>query len=562
VRYDPAVRDGRASVAIGRAGVLSVVACAAAAAAAAVGCAMEGGAHPIGTRHPVVDHTRGFRLDVPGPEWRVLREADVRRTIPGAAAGAVSAEGLYGYVVVTRKAKGKATSDGGGAAADDDSMPTMDYEASRFEEAKFLGRDATYGVFTTRNEDVTMRFAVLTVARGALQYRLVAVGHANETSPDGSAFAPFFEAFTLLEDEPRTGPGLVVDADTYGVGWWIHEGTFESAAAGVRVTPVGGWALALEGTGAVEMGLVHHASGTFVALIVETAAGADRAALEASLEAGLMAKLSAARKGGGVKATLDGRALKLRAYRVHSDGAGELLYGVLWEGDRCVQVMVAYPSAGLEASRAALGGALASITFLKEKRAHTLSESFLARPDPEMKLGPTYVLERGVYRDVANAFSWRKPRGFWRVSAGEYARLVNAEAILHVAEAGLGVEGLVIAERAPGPDAAAYHRLVVERLIAEDPHAAAGKPEPLALGDAKGLVSGGEVVLGGRRFGYRIATTYHDGMAFQLLFSGLPANMTAAEASVREALGAFRFGVDAKAPAPGDAVRPDAPVWL
>ncbi|HEV8321842.1 MAG TPA: hypothetical protein VG389_09530 [Myxococcota bacterium] len=507
-----------------------------------VACTPRPAAPVVSPDGAVVDADYRFRLARPGPRWRILDPVALARLGPLAVAAAETPDGLVGAVLVEPAPEAALAAYGRAVI---DAFTVAGKEVLRIDETTYAGASAVRFLFTGASEGHTTVCSGAVMLRQGFGYRLVACGALGRAARDGSTFQPFFDAFTLLDGEIH---GRVRDAA--GVGWRVRGDVFESASHAVAAAPHGPWSLvvgdrlaALDSDAAVV--IARYDLPLYVAIITERVKGVPHAPLLARADARLAAAIDGAALPGKARTlTLDGRAVTFGAYAGRKAPDVEYQLGVLFEGDRWFRVLVWYGTAQRAAAAAALPEALAAVHFLDAGARGALAEELLHLPDPEAVAAPTFGLVAGFYWDAGNGFTWRKPRGFWHVSAGAAAAHDHPDAALFLEEAAAGINGMVIAETLEGVDAPSYHRLVLTAMFGAG-HAALGVPaETIALGDARALSTEAESTAGDLPMRWRVTTVMLGARAYQILFWGFPAHMKEAAAAVREAIAGFKFGSD------------------
>lgn len=491
-------------------------------------------------RDAIVDEDYQFRLEQPSREWRLLGEADIQRIAPDAVAGLTSDDEVFAVVIVESIPQGELEPL---ARLLIDQAPLEEKQLLAFERIEFQGQPAIRYHLTGRVGEISFRYINTVFLNQRTLYQVLAGGPLAKTPADGSAFAPVWQAFRLLDGRVRgrTTPLKVVDA--VGVGWRVRQGIFESAVYGLRVEPRGEWRVAVGAeltriNSSAEVGLILREPGVHLILIGEQAHADDRERLRSSIEAQTAGNLGATCPAHDGEAVVAGIAVPLRCYADAGDAAIEYLHGVYFHGSHALQLMAWYHSGHRSVARRELGAAFASIKFLEPAAIDALAAELQAAPDPQNRVGPSFSLRRGTYRDFAGGFEWRKPAGFWRIAVGDEARTSNADATLFVEDPSSGLMGLLIFEPVASFTAESFHDAICSNVFQSGEPAA---PTPVALGAASGLVSEARTDHLGLPLTYRVVTAVHGGIAAQFLIWATPGNMAQATARADAVVDGWRF---------------------
>lgn len=510
----------------------------------ACACLSCGGADPDGDAEradPIVDEDYRFRIDPPGHGWRLLTGDDVRQIVPDAIAGATNEPHLWG-VVIAEAVHSVDLEELARLVLDN--MPLENKDVHNFGAVKFKGREAMRFDVTGRISGVEATYRTTIFLNGGYAFQLVCWGLRPSVRPD--SFQPFLDSFGVLEGEVRGRQRHLEVVDTHGVGWRVKNGKFHSAALRIAVEPKSAWCLAIgneleQMNPDAEVGLVHGEPEAYLALIIERAAGADRAALKDFILNQRNEDTGLEPLGETMLAQVSGRPVRMHRFRLEQQPPIEFLKGVFFDRDLCYQV-IAWHIAGLrERAEPILPDAFASLRILTVAEAARLGNELQKETDPENRVGLSYCLRRGVYRDFDQGFVFRKPaRGFWRVRVGAEARAQNEDATIFLEEPALGLRGLVIIEPACDFTGASFHEVVVQNMFGEDAGAARAGPKTVQLGGVPALST--ESVVDARMpTRYRVVTAVHRGRAYQLLIYGIPGNMKASAAEVDRMLDGVRF---------------------
>jgi hypothetical protein len=234
-------------------------------------------------------------------------------------------------------------------------------------------------------------------------------------------------------------------------------------------------------------------------------------------------------------AALSGHPLPLKRAR---DPSGiEMLYGVLFHEDICLQLVYSYPERVRKQAEASLPDALAAVTLLEGRQTASLRRSMSRERFSQESISPSAVLRGGVFRDFETRLSWRKPSGLWRANIGEDARAANEDSSLHLEHPATGIQGLVIVEPRGGRSPLSFHQQVRAMHFGEQ----AAKPSPLSIAGQTGHSSRGKSLVGRLVFDKHLVTITRGARAYQILFWGLPGNMARAQKELQQAIAGFGF---------------------
>ncbi len=493
-----------------------------------------------------VDEDYRFSLSRPGPGWRVLNESEVQKIVPDASAGAMSPAGIFGVVIVEPAPEAELRAFGKLLL---DNMPLEDKQAGEMEEVQFQQKSALRFSVTGITNGMRARFQCLLFLNGGHAYQLMAWGLASATDASGAAFMPFFDAFQLLPGEVRGRTGARATPDTTGVGWRVKNGVFESASYRLRVQPAGAFRLVIgtelsQMNSSAEVGLVANREGVYFILIFERASGVDRKAFAAKIARDTMKNVGAPSPLGTWKGALAGQPLEFTRFRTQAEPAMEYWHAIRFEGDVCMQVLAWSMAGHAERLQQLVPEALGYLRFMSAEEAAALQAELEAGPDTQNQIGATFALRRGAYLDFENRFTWKKPRGNWRIMVGEDARRINAVACLYFEEPALGLFGLVVGEPSLGSQPAVYHTVVVEGLFDK----VKPKSTPIQFGTVSGRLAEGVIDRDGLRLRYRVATAVSGDRAYQIHVWGMPDNVAAAEDVVKAVFAGFALDPEGLVP--------------
>jgi hypothetical protein len=487
----------------------------------------------------LVDEDYRFALALPAPRWKLLLEADARKLAPDAIAGCSSLDGTHAMIIFEMAPEGDLEAF---ARLIEGNLDLEERVSEGFEKVEYLGRPAIRFRNRGKFNDIHLGMEHNIFRHQGFTVQWIAWGLPEKMAKDGASLEAARGALTLLEGEVKGRPENRRTPDRTGIGWRVKDGRYENAAMGFALRPPGNWRLLvgdeLTQTNAdAAIGLESAAPDLYLILIPERAAGVDRAEFTKFIRATVAEELQPSEVSFDLE--LDRHDVTLRVHRGVGPPPIWLAHGVFFDGDMCFQLQ-AWCLEGLEAkARERLGEAVKGFTFLGEEERERLTGQLAAGPDTENQVGLDFALRQGRYLDFKAGFTWTKPPGFWKVSAGQAARASNAEAMLDIEELSRSLNALVIVESAEGHDADSYHALVTRRVFDDAEGAPARPAKTLTLGCADGRST-----IGDRStpipLTYRVVTAVHGARLFQLLIWGTPGNMAASPAAIEAAVNAFK----------------------
>jgi hypothetical protein len=415
---------------------------------------------------PIVDEDFGFRLGLPGPGWKLLRERDASSLNPDAVAGALnSGEGAYGIVIVERLP---------GTSLEqavellwDDSLPGLAVESE--EDLQFQGVPAKRRVFTAKVEGHEFRYASTVFLRQEHLYQLMSWALVDKGRGPVTAF---HEAFELIEGEVR-GRSSVKEPITHadGVGWRIREGRYESALSGLQVSLPEGWRYMIGAelellASDAEIVFLRQASSTYFALTVERVSK-DRLEPLAALSRRLFEEQHGAPASEPFTREIAGQEVELRRYR---QAPFEYVHGVYVGDEAITQLSVWYPQGLAEGVGESLDEVFAGFAALPAKQRQALRQELLAAPPRQRNFAATRAYRAGEFLDYENRLRWTKPPGFWRLDGFDKALQHSQETVLFAQEIELGVYAALEAFDAGTSDPAATLAALIEgdELLSRD----------------------------------------------------------------------------------------------
>lgn len=549
-------------------------------------------ASTVNATEAVVDGARGFRLRWPGPGWKLLHEVEARQLSAGAAAGALSADGITAVVMVRTAPAAPLDRQVDGLVQH---LGLQEPKVEQNDATTLEGREARRFVVIGSLDGVALRYAGLVVQRQHTLYRLLLWTSAADSSVQDERFDRLFDAFALLDAEPKPVT-RELPPDAVGEGWRVTKGTFESAVSGVRLRPPERWRLLMGPplerlSPDAEVGARCTDPPFTVLLRSEPVPEAQQEGLVERFVRQVKGKPGAAdaprsaSDGGAAPAGAGARpkptpwastnappwdarpAVAPSPWAAKPD-AGPAKDGIRWfepklaggpgrgvqivdgkqervlvtrcAGQRCLRVSARYELAERAGARDALLELLSAVERLEATEHGRLEIALNKVAATRDVVGSKFALRGGVYTDFEWGFAWHKPDGFWRMVAGASARALDPDARLYVEHQGLGVQGLVLASAAAVAKQPSYHQALVARLGATMGLVGAA-PQKAMVDDVDGYVSDGLVGDGPDAVRYRVVTVVQHGSALRMLLWGRQSVIDADPGSLATAVSSLRL---------------------
>lgn len=459
--------------------------------------------------------------------WRILEEREMGALGPATAGAAARTDAAGWGIVVVESMPGVSLERA--AELVFQAMPAEGRTLAAQEPTFFLGYRAIRQVVIARVQEMAVRWVSLMFLHQDHLYRLTVWGGGTG---DSRQLESFYETFALLDGSvvrpPREGPRTGEGDD-----WRIVDGTFESLAANITVSPSASWRIAA-GSELSQMhneavvGLLHEEPDVYAIVIAERAPPAQYAALSAHLTRTTISGLGGQTRGVRPVRFL-GRELPMSI--LHSNGF-EYLYGVDCDDGLCRQLLIWYVEQA--AARAApLLATLPEVRSLSSEEREACAAA-LARSQSERRTtGPRHAYRGHTYVDFRRGLTLRiPPRAYWRVVADEEARQVSENVELHLENAVLGLHGIFMTEAIdPAMDGAELHRIVRE-AVGLGP----GASRRARLGSMQVEASEGQRDLGFGAMTFRLFTVRVGERGYRFAFWGWPEHVREAEAQLEALL--------------------------
>jgi hypothetical protein len=476
-----------------------------------------------------------FRLELPAKEWKVIDSANLTQISSRALAGAVSSEGT-GFVYA-----------GPTFTSDLDELSQAFVDGLHVENKQVIGSTkldfqnspAVRIQIDGTTNGLLVRWDCVLVVHKQFVYQICMSAPSARAKWSAEDLAPYQAAFKFFDGTPRVPSHSNANDHAAGVGWELEGGVFRSAVFGFEAKAEPPWRLLTgkelkKNHPSAHIGWRYDDPSVTVVFVPEKAEGAE---LDSIVEAADARFQKMERGTESMAARVLGRDMLLEQ-RFPSAAGLECLCGRLKIEDMVIKVIASYPRDKSHQARPLIHQVLESTRLVEGKERTALIDRLKARPDSENRVGPTYCLRNGVYRDFASGFTWTKPPGFWRVKTGEDAHATSKTCVIAMEDANDGLLGLVHVSNTPGQDA---HRLIQAKMnvLFGEEQASTLEPTSIDLGEVKGwTVSGpskGKLPL---TYCLTVATTKD--RAFQLVLSGTPKMVERSRDVINAAQHAFR----------------------
>lgn len=486
----------------------------------------------------LVDHDYRFRLDASGTPWKVLSANTVKNLLPDGVAGLARDDGSHCAIIVETAPSGTAE---GWSQVVTGNLALENRQIETQKKERFQGHEAVRTMTTGQMNGMSMRFQHLVFLRKGHLYQLACWGLKNVVDRRGATFEDAIRGFTLTEGPIRTR-AVRIEHDLAGAGWRAKDGLFQSASCGFSLTPKAPWRIAAgqelhginpDATG----GMVHPEA--YIILICERAEGVNQSDFLRTLGRNVQQNLGLS-PGPPKTVRIAGKRITLTQFRRRGGSAATIYHGAFFHGDQAVQVQSWYLGKGAKGPESALDEAYGAIDLLSGAEQRKIAKVIRKeRRFPNTVDGDSSE-RNGVYRDFLRKFTWTMPKtGFWTTETGQTARQRNQNAAFFVEEVSTGLMGMTVVERLrPGTSHRAYHYSVVQAI--GDGRRPEARPARSALNGYAALTSR-VTVPGTPSLTYHIVTQSMKGLGWRFVFWGLPANVTAAEGILADAVNGYRI---------------------
>jgi hypothetical protein len=489
----------------------------------------------------LIDPAYRLRIEPRGAGWAAVPEADARKMVPDAVAGITKAPQVYGVIIVEPAADGSLEN---WARAIVGRMPLEDRREEAFELTEFQGRPAVRIQTSGRTRGLAVRFQHLVFQNEGYLYQIVAWGLHLYVKSDGRALQPVVASVRLLDGPVKRREEARPTSRAHGIGWRINDGILTDAAHGLRIKPPASWRLVVgdeltQMNADASVGLVAAEEEAYFVLISERAAGVDPKRLEDALREAIAAENEALPE--PVIASIAGSEVRLDRYALSAMQGITLLHGVLIRNGVAHQIQAWFLDRLKEKAMASLPSAFAAVGFLEGDEWSKERAEIAALPDFSNVVGPRYSFRQGVYRDFGEAFSWRRPMGFWKISTGDAARAENGDCCLFVEEIASGLNALVIAEELHEASSAEFHATVLGNFEDSGTILKQGETVPTKIGEIDARRTELILEVETHTFAYQVTTAVTPHRTYQFLLWGFPGNLENARELAAETLRGFEI---------------------
>jgi len=484
-----------------------------------------------------------FRLVPPGKDWTLLEEVAVQRLAPDAVAGAMSARGTFGFVVVEPSLS---TTLREHADLVFTAMSVADKVRTEPIELTFESRKALRYQVKGMVDGAALQWDSVVVERDGFVYQLTSGSLLTKAEPVTKELPSFHRAFHFTEGKPRPRLSSVVVADRVDVGYEVRQGVFRSSAYGLAVEPKPAWRLCVgfelqKMNPSAHVGLLHTDPDIYVTVVCERADESESSEMIASIVGEPDEELQ--RRIPPMSVQVMGQRWDLVPLEPPTAGL-ECLHGAVFANGFVVQVLAWYRQADSARVRGMLAEGLSGLRWQTDVERQELAARMALAPDPQNIVAPTSCMRGGIVRDFANAYRWTRPAGAWLVSIGDAARARNESCSLYFQELASGILGLVICEDLGDFDLETYTSVVTGNMFEEGD---LGDRTARKFGEHEGIVTIG------RRFAsieleYHVATVLTKKHAYQMVLWGTPSNMARGEALLKAAMDGLYVSDDPERP--------------
>ena len=489
----------------------------------------------------IVDEDYRFELRQP-TGWTLLREADVRKIVPDAIAGArmPTSPSAHGVIIVERVPKEDMDWYAGLILGN---LPLENKRMIRQEDVPFQGVTARKTMMVGRVSNLDVRYQVMLFFRRGFAFQVTTWGLQALTKADGSDFKPFIDAIKLLDGPIKPRKYVAKTPDVIGTGWQVKDNRFRSAISGLQVVPPDGWRLVIGDELAAmnedaEVGLVSTIDPeAYMVITPERAAGVPRAEMDAQYARGLL-ETHGASTVAPLVASVAGQRVSLKMYGGKSKDPFDFRHGVLWDGEMACQVLIWYGAPYREKATAHVKRALTGITRMSDTDRAALHATLEEHGNQQRFVGPTFSLRGGTYTDYESGITWSAPAGIWKITAGQEARQAIEGARLLIEAPTEGVMGMLRHDPGLNMDAPTYHHKVLEALWGPEDakKALVGTKEVRVEGQPPLRTSRSTRRVGTQIFTYVVATGMNGPTGTRLLVWGYPGNVASSVQWLKDAI--------------------------
>ncbi len=496
------------------------------------------------------DAAAGYRIRRPTAAWTLLPPAEARALHPDAVAGARDTSDTRAVLVVHEGDASRLGAVGDlvlGGLDLDDMRVIQDVEVIL--DAKRARRILVEG----RRDGTQVGYRITLTARGRRLAEMRAWRVGTTVMAAYVDLARFERSVTLLPAFASARPAVRSSAPRQtsmapdpARDVAAPSDRFRSGAFGFAMMPVLGWRLASDDELRImspnaEMGLVHQATEAYLVVLGERVPAEAQATVGPALRQATAARLGVASGGEPADAKGFGATISIDRYDVEGEPPMTFWHGVDGRDDILLQVLAWFPSALASRAGMEVEAAMNALRWLTpDERGLARVEESRARTE-QAQVGPDWALRGVQYVDFAFGLRLRvRETTDWRLWAGDAAdaKAMGARLVLDAPSRGCRI--LLIPDPGLGLPSVVYHQAAVRRLWGKESAAAGIEPTLGRRGETVTRTTAAAAPPDGQPRSWVHLTSFsHEGVAFQLLASGLEVNRDAIEAAVLEVLAAL-----------------------
>jgi hypothetical protein len=461
-----------------------------------------------------VDEHYRFSIQGLGPQWQMLGEKERASILPDASALAAKVGGVYGAVIVEPYPEADLRNYTNLIVSNMQSMiPSLKPDEVR--EVEFNGGPAHRRTLSAKIKEIEFNYELMTFLHQGMGYQVLAWMPAKATGRE--ALEEFIAALKIDEGKVTTPPPPQ-PPDSTGVGSRISSGRFESAVSGLSATPRDPWTLTWGRTlesmdHDLETGIQRPDLGIYISASDRPVAAGEEARFVNSLESAIA---EGADRLGTTTWNFGGEPVKFTGIILPGPPQVRMYLGRVVKNGRGIQIKAWHLDHGGTDRTAMIDEGMAAFQFLDKKAKEDLRARLLKGPDSLGSVSGNYSIRNGVYRDFDGGVVWKRPKGFWKIEAGEAAQRRNDATTLYAEEMTTGLTMQLVVQEREGMTLQEFHQAVVSAMEKGGFSQTTKRLEPMMVDDREVLrtcllYQGDDTDLE-----YHVATAIVDGRAYQL----------------------------------------------
>lgn len=491
---------------------------------------------PYDATTAIVDDDYRIRLGWPGKGWKLLREEEARRIVPGSVLGALNPEFGQVFLTVTR-APGLGLEE----LADIhlSVLNVSNFELVARTQSRVLDRDAIRLDYNGERSGARFDYSVITLREQDYAFEFSAYARNGKQEEGLRRVLEHFE----FSGGPISGRDVsnAPIASTQGVGWMVEDGVFTSAVSGLRIDPLPGWALVLENELVdqgvfAEVAIKRENPDAHIVFASGPAPSSGKPRFARALNQRFTEQF-ASDPLEPLEISVAGEPITFT--RVHEE-AFEHVHGVRFEGTTSIRMFGWFLAAMQARMHDSMQVGLGSVSLLSEGERQALRRR-LWRSRSALDRVTEHASVRGDgFRDFRHHVSWKTPVGFWRLtpSPGEYDPEFYKDTVLRATELELGLELHLIVSQRPGITEDAWRTEVFD-LWEETFEADKKRGRPAGQGERWGARAVGEYKDSGLDYVRRLAYGVRGDRGIVVSVSGPKSKMTLEADTVVDAMDAL-----------------------